>query len=57
MAVQQNKKSPSRRGKKRSHHKLEVLHLSFDKNTGEFFRPHHISPNGMYNGIKVIKKD
>ena len=34
MAVQQNKKSPSKRG----------MH-----------RPHHISPNGMYRGRKVVK--
>ena len=57
MAVQQNKKSPSRRGKKRSHHALKEIHLSVDKNTGEIFRPHHISPNGMYKGIKVIDRD
>jgi large subunit ribosomal protein L32 len=26
-----------------------------DATTGEVHRPHHISPNGMYRGKKVIK--
>ncbi|QRN41516.1 MAG: 50S ribosomal protein L32 [Neisseriaceae bacterium] len=56
MAVQQNKKSPSRRGMHRSHDSLKTIHLSVDSNTGEVHLPHHISPNGMYKGKKVVKK-
>lgn len=54
MAVQQNKKSPSRRGMHRSHDHLSATHLS-TSNTGEVHLPHHISPNGMYRGRKVVK--
>lgn len=55
MAVQQNKKSPSRRGMHRSHDALTAANLSVDKQTGEVHLPHHISPNGMYRGRKVVK--
>lgn len=54
MAVQQNKKSPARRGTHRSHHFLKAPQLSVDKTTGEVHRPHHISPNGMYRGKKIV---
>ena len=55
MAVQQNKKSPSKRGMHRSHDALTAPALSVDGATGEVHRPHHISPNGMYRGRKVMK--
>ena len=55
MAVQQNKQSPSRRGMHRSHDALTPPALSVDRTTGEVHRPHHISPNGMYRGRKVVK--
>ncbi|AJE17875.1 50S ribosomal protein L32 [Neisseria sp. P0008.S010] len=55
MAVQQNKKSPSKRGMHRSHDALTAPALSVDSATGEVHRPHHISPNGMYRGRKVMK--
>ena len=55
MAVQQNKKSPSKRGMHRSHDALSATHLSTDANTGEVHLRHHISPNGMYRGRKVVK--
>ena len=55
MAVQQNKKSPSRRGMHRSHDALTAPSLSIDQLTGEAHLPHHISPNGMYRGRKVAK--
>lgn len=54
MAVQQNKKSPSRRGMHRAHDRLSTTQLS-TSNTGEVHLPHHISPNGMYRGRKVVK--
>ena len=55
MAGQQNKKSPSKRGMHRSHDALTAPSLSVDSATGEVHRPHHISPNGMYRGRKVVK--
>lgn len=55
MAVQQNKKSPSKRGMHRSHDALSTTHLTTDVNTGEVHLRHHISPNGMYRGRKVTK--
>ena len=54
MAVQQNKKSPSRRGMHRSHDALTPPALSVDRVTGEVPRPHHISPNGMSRGRTVV---
>ncbi|NJM32121.1 MAG: 50S ribosomal protein L32 [Limnobacter sp.] len=55
MAVQQNKKSPSKRGMHRSHQNMTAPTLSTDSNTGELHLRHHISPNGMYRGRKVVK--
>jgi large subunit ribosomal protein L32 len=55
MAVQQNKKSPSKRGMHRSHDFLVAPALSVDPASGEVHRPHHISPNGLYRGKKVVK--
>ncbi len=55
MAVQQNKKSPSKRGMHRAHDFLSNPALAVDATTGEVHRPHHISPSGIYRGKKVIK--
>jgi large subunit ribosomal protein L32 len=57
MAVQQNKKSPSKRNMRRSHDFLTTPAVSSDSTTGEIHLRHHISPNGMYRGRKVIKTD
>jgi large subunit ribosomal protein L32 len=54
MAVQQNKKSPSKRGMHRAHDFLTPAALSTEKATGEVHLYHHISPNGMYRGKQVI---
>ncbi len=54
MAVQQNKKSPSRRGMRRSHDALKASTLSIESTTGETHRRHHISADGYYRGRKVI---
>lgn len=54
MAVQQNKKSPSRRGMRRSHDALKGSTLSIEPTTGETHRRHHISADGYYRGRKVI---
>ncbi|MFV2055019.1 MAG: 50S ribosomal protein L32 [Thiohalomonadales bacterium] len=54
MAVQQNKKTPSRRGMRRSHDALKSPTLSIEPTTGETHRRHHISADGYYRGKKVI---
>jgi large subunit ribosomal protein L32 len=54
MAVQQNKKSPSKRGMRRAHDTLKNPALSIEPTTGETHRRHHISPDGYYRGKKVI---
>ncbi len=55
MAVQQNKKSPSRRGMRRSHDSLTSPSLAVEPSTGEVHLRHHISPNGYYRGKKVVQ--
>ena len=54
MAVQKNRKTPSKRGMRRSHDKLGGPTLSTESETGEVHRRHHISPDGYYRGRKVI---
>ncbi|MFN9479580.1 MAG: 50S ribosomal protein L32, partial [Betaproteobacteria bacterium] len=53
MAVQQNKKSASRRGERRAHDFLTNPPLAVEPTTGETHRRHHVSPNGYYRGKKV----
>jgi large subunit ribosomal protein L32 len=53
MAVQQNKKSPSKRGMHRSHNALVVPGIAVESTTGETHLRHHISPTGFYRGRKV----
>lgn len=55
MAVQQNKKSPSKRGMRRAHDFLTAPALAVEAVTGEVHLRHHISPNGFYRGRRVIK--
>ena len=54
MAVQQNKKSPSRRGMRRAHDRLKAPALSIEPTTGETHRRHHVSPDGYYRGRQVV---
>lgn len=55
MAVQQNKKSPSRRGMRRAHDSLSAPALAVESTTGEAHLRHHVSPSGFYRGRKVAK--
>jgi large subunit ribosomal protein L32 len=55
MAVQQNKKTPSKRGMHRSHNALKKPPLAVESTTGEVHLRHHISPNGFYRGRKVVQ--
>jgi large subunit ribosomal protein L32 len=55
MAVQQNKKSPSRRGMRRAHDRLVNPAIAVEPSTGEVHLRHHLSPNGFYRGKKVVQ--
>ena len=55
MAVQQNRKSSSKRGMHRSHDQLGNPALAVEPTTGETHLRHHISPTGFYRGKKVAK--
>jgi large subunit ribosomal protein L32 len=55
MAVQQNKKSPSKRGMHRAHNALTAPGTGIEPTTGEVHLRHHISPSGFYRGRKVLK--
>ena len=57
MAVQQNKKSRSRRDMRRSHDALTMPTLSVDQTTGETHLRHHMTEDGYYRGRKVIDSD
>ena len=56
MAVQQNKKSRSRRDMRRSHDALTTAAVSVDKASGETHLRHHVTAAGYYRGRKVINK-
>lgn len=55
MAVQQNRKTRSKRGMRRSHDALSKPTLSTDPTTGEIHRRHHVSPDGFYRGKQVVE--
>jgi len=57
MAVQQNRKTPSKRGMRRSHDALRAPTTSIEPTTGEIHRRHNISPEGYYKGRKVVGSD
>ena len=54
MAVQKSRKTPSKRGMRRSHDALTGPTLSTDRTSGELHRRHHVTPNGFYRGRQVI---
>ena len=55
MAVQKNRKTPSKRGMRRAHDKLKTQAVSIEPTTGETHRRHHVSPDGYYRGRKVVE--
>ncbi|MCP1676289.1 large subunit ribosomal protein L32 [Natronocella acetinitrilica] len=55
MAVQQNRKTRSKRGMRRAHDALKGAAVSVDSTTGETHRRHHITPDGYYRGRKVME--
>lgn len=55
MAVQQNKKSRSRRDMRRSHDALTLPTLSVNATTGEVHRRHHLTEDGYtHDGRRVL---
>ena len=54
MSVQKSRKTPSRRGMRRSHDALGTATLSVESTTGETHIRHHLSADGYYKGRKVI---
>ena len=54
MAVQKSRRTPSTRGMRRSHDKLQAPTLSIEPTTGETHLRHHVSPEGYYRGRQVI---
>jgi len=54
MAVQQNRKTRSKRDMRRSHDALKAAAISIEPTTGETHLRHHISPDGYYRGRKVL---
>jgi large subunit ribosomal protein L32 len=54
MAVQQNRKTRSKRGMRRSHDALSAKTLSVDPTTGEKHLRHHVTADGFYRGKKVV---
>lgn len=53
MAVQQNRKTRSKRGMRRSHDALTGATLSVEQTTGETHLRHHVSPDGYFKGRKI----
>lgn len=54
MAVQQNRKSRSKRDMRRAHDAITGPAISIEPTTGEVHLRHHVSPDGYYRGRKVI---
>jgi len=54
MAVQKSRKTPSRRGMRRSHDSLTAETLSTEPTTGETHLRHHMSADGFYRGKQII---
>ncbi|MDH5648967.1 MAG: 50S ribosomal protein L32 [Gammaproteobacteria bacterium] len=57
MAVQKSRKTPSKRGMRRSHDALSNPSLSVDSTSGETHLRHHVTPDGYYRGRKVIERE
>lgn len=57
MAVQQNRKTPSKRGMRRSHDGLRDRALSIEPTTGETHLRHHVSAEGYYRGRKIVQSE
>ncbi|GJM07454.1 MAG: 50S ribosomal protein L32 [marine bacterium B5-7] len=56
MAVQKSRKTPSKRGMRRSHDALTNPTISVDATTGETHRRHHVTADGYYRGRQVVQE-
>ncbi len=56
MAVQQNRKTRSKRDMRRSHDSLSAPTVSEDPTSGELHLRHHVTKDGFYRGRQVIQK-
>ena len=56
MAVQKSRKTPSRRGMRRSHDAIKMPTLSIDPTSGEIHQRHHITAEGFYKGRRVVEE-
>jgi len=56
MAVQKSRKTPARRGMRRSHDKLGKPALSVDPTSGETHLRHRVTPDGFYRGKQVVEQ-
>jgi large subunit ribosomal protein L32 len=54
MAVQKSRKTPSKRGMRRSHDALTGKALSTDPTSGEMHLRHNVTADGFYRGRKVV---
>lgn len=57
MAVQQNRKTRSKRDKRRTHQKIKKPAISMDPLTGDIHLRHHVSPDGIYRGEQVVNDE
>ena len=55
MAVQQNRKSRSRRDMRRSHDRIALPTMSVDATTGEKHLRHHATKDGFYRGRQLFR--
>lgn len=56
MAVAKSRKSPSRRGMRRSHDALAARQLATDPVSGETHLRHHVTKGGYYRGKLVVDR-
>ena len=55
MAVPKRKTSVSKKGMRRSHHRLKSVNIVEDKKSGEYKLSHHVDlKSGYYNGKKIL---
>ena len=55
MAVPKKKTSKSKRNMRRSHDKLKLVNVVFNKETGEAGLAHQVSIDGYYGSRQIIK--
>lgn len=57
MAVQQNRKTRSRRDMRRSHDALTASTITVDQHTGETHLRHHVTKDGFYRGRSLFAQN